>query len=102
MILLLNLYNFTQDYLQSLQTTFEEYDAVCEKLIREFGTARNEYREDDRLLSLKDKFVQLNNVSNWTAEMLFDNPNARVYKFIVKKIQENNRLKRQKLDSHGK
>lgn len=43
--------------MQSLKSTLEDYDALCEKLIGKFGTAINEYKEDERLLTLKDKFV---------------------------------------------
>lgn len=88
--------------MQSLKSTLEDYDALCEKLIGKFGTAINEYKEDERLLTLKDKFVELNNVSNWTAETLFDNPNARLYRYIVQKSKENKRAKRQKFDCQGK
>lgn len=66
-------------------------------MVRELRAASNDYKEDERVVDLKDKFVECNNVSNWLAETVFQNPNASLYNYVVQKSNEYNRGKRRRM-----
>lgn len=68
-------------------------------MLEKLHNASNDYKEDERLIALKDKFVDMNNVSNWVIETVYANPNADMYKYFVHKSQKYRRFKRQKNDS---
>lgn len=96
--LLHNAYFYTQESLQSLEETFQQYDSICDKIIEELHAVSSDHKEDERLGALKDKFVDINNLSNWMIETVYDNPNASMYQYAAQKNEEQRCVKRQKND----
>lgn len=86
----------TQVDLRSVMDTFEEYDSLRDKMIVELRGASNLYKNDERFVALKDKFVDLNNVANWVSETSFGNPIANLYNLVMDKTLECRRTKRAK------
>lgn len=62
-----------------MEEIFNDYDRLADKMRDGIRDASKKYKDNKRLIALKDKFVDMNNVSNWIAEVVFDNPLADLY-----------------------
>lgn len=57
-------------------SSFEKCSDNVLGLMRELST---EFREEEHVVALKDKFVDLNNAANWVAETIFKNTIGSMY-----------------------
>ncbi|KAK1360639.1 hypothetical protein POM88_045113 [Heracleum sosnowskyi] len=66
----------TVEQLEESLSTFEKWSDNFVDLIKYLST---EFKEEERVVTLKDKFVDLNNAANWVAETVSKNPIGSMY-----------------------
>ncbi|KAK1369166.1 hypothetical protein POM88_035258 [Heracleum sosnowskyi] len=80
----------TVEELEESLTTFEKWSDNFIELLKELSS---KLKEEECVVALKDKFVDLNNAVNWVAETVFDNPIGSMY---VERLNAASRERRQK------
>ncbi|KAK1393971.1 hypothetical protein POM88_013027 [Heracleum sosnowskyi] len=66
----------TVEQLEESLSTYEKWSDKFVDLIQDLST---EFKEEERVVALKEKFVDMNNAANWVAETVFKNSIGSMY-----------------------
>ncbi|KAK1402274.1 hypothetical protein POM88_001879 [Heracleum sosnowskyi] len=80
----------TVEELEESLNTFEKWSDNFIELLKELSS---KFKEEECVVALKDKFVDLNNAANWVAETVFDNTIGSMY---VERLNAASRERRRK------